>query len=151
MRYYKLDTKEIIDTKNEIPTEFWVKKNILPVITEFPKYEEGSNPVEDDGLYIESDKIREVRNKFYHVDTLEERKNKKINQLRFYIEDKFPRIEEQLSAVVSGIYPIEKENKIKESVIYWNKYIDDLKIEINLLTNVEDINSFEFRIPEDIE
>ena len=80
MKYYKIETKEIINTVNEIPVEMLEKKGLLPykkVIIQV--YDDEVKP-EDcneiiDGVYVET--IYQV----IHRKTLDEVKKDKINEL----------------------------------------------------------------------
>jgi len=81
--------------------------------------------------------------------TIEQLKEDKKEELRKYVQLKFPKTYEQMTAKIGGSYSIEKDEEIIERVRTWNKYIDDKKVEIDLLTTEQEIMDFDVLTKED--
>jgi len=148
-KYYKIVDDEIIITRHKIPEEMLEKKGLLPVRFETINLEEGvtdgvrNESVIEDGVYVT------YKTKFFHVDTLEEVKAKKIKDLRNYIIPKFPETFRQINAIL-GEYDIEKNDSIKQTVSDMRDYIDLHEPLIEALKTVEEVSDYEFRMEEDI-
>jgi len=148
MRYYKIETKEYIKTANIIPEEMLSKKGLLPVIRENINLEEGVIPKEETGFYIEKDKVRDIRVKFYHVDTLDEVKVKRIKALKQYIQPKFPDLFKQINTLL-GEYDKTKSNEIKKQVKDMRVYIQGFEDQILASTTIDDANAIDYIMEED--
>lgn len=118
MKYYKISEQKIINTVNEIPEEMLEKKGLLKykrTIIKIPDTEDYSGEV---GLII-GDICEEVIVEKYHIDTIEELKEKKISQLKSDctrdILDKYPEYK-QINAGL-GIYDDETNSEIKQYIV----------------------------------
>jgi hypothetical protein len=148
MKYYKIDTKEIINTAKTIPEELLSKKGLLPYFVEVKRYPEGTTPDEEEGVKVLSNKVVKVVNKFYHVNTLEEEKALKIKNLKKYVEPKFPELWRQINAIL-GEYDADKNQEIKDKVSELRAYIDAHETAINALDSVDDVKSYDYLMEED--
>jgi len=149
MKYYKIESEEVIITRHKIPEEMLEKKGLLPVRFETINLEEGvtdgvrNESVIEDGVYVT------YKTRFYHVDTLTEVKAKKIKDLRNYIIPKFPETFRQINAIL-GEYDVETNQAIKDMIAFLRDYIDLHEPLIEALKTIEEVSDYEFRMEEDI-
>jgi len=148
MRYYKIETEEYITTRNVIPEDMLEKKGLLLVVKERVKLEEGTTPKEESGKYIEKDKVRDVLVEFFHVDTLDEAKEKKVSALKQYISPKFPPVFKQLNTLF-GEYGVDKGNSIKKQVKDMRAYIDGYEIQILAAKDFQSLEAIDYVMEED--
>ena len=111
--FYRLDLKEVVNTRTEIPQEQWGKKNILPYRKEY------SENQEDVGLVIGETEVVET---FYKapvpVKTFDELKSEKKDSIRLECQNDIYSIyskEKQLSAALD-VYDSVKKSEIKDFV-----------------------------------
>lgn len=149
MRFRKEDGT-IINTKTDIPDNLLIKKGLKRYVLDIQSVPDTEQLPEEE---ISEDDYNYSVTQFehYHVNTFEENKTEKIISLRNYVKPKFPSFEEQLTALIGETYDKIKEDKIKQDVKNWNKYIDDFKSDIEDCATQEELDAIEYRLPEDIE
>ena len=148
-KYYNIKDEEVIQTRYKIPEEMLEKKGLLPVSFKTIRLEEGTTKGVRNEAVIEDDVYVTYKTVFYHVDTLEEVKAKKIKDLRNYIIPKFPETFRQINAIL-GEYDTEKNDSIKKQVSDMRDYIDTHEPLIEALKTIEEVSDYEFRMEEDI-
>lgn len=139
---------KIINTRKEIPEFMWKKKGLLPVIIETIEIEEGQQPLKEKGLYIEKNRVLDLRVMFYHINTLEEVKEKKIKSMRNYLSSKFPATHKQLNSAL-GIYDDIESNEIKNNIIKWRNYFNNFEEQILACEDIESVNKINYITEED--
>lgn len=149
MRVYDKRKEEIITYKQDVSDEILAKRDyILPVeriVNGYPNTEEAP---EEAGIFVEEDKVREVINKPYHVKTLDEEKEYKINALKEYVSPKFPALFKQINAM-DGEYSDEENTAILKSKSDWRKYIDNFEEQINACETIDEIKAIDYVLEED--
>lgn len=145
MRVYDKRKGKIIETETDISEELMIKKTfLLPVETKVCNYEDTETPEQEEGIYVEEDKVIEVINEFYHVETLSEAKLRRKEKLRLTIEPLFPVWFKQNNAIM-GLYSEEENQSIKDEVSKWLDYINTKEKEIDKLTSIKKVNEFEIK------
>jgi len=143
-RYY--DTRDSKIKVLNIPKELLPKKPfLLPVELNKVRIQDTEKTKEVEGIKVLKDKVIWTTIEVYHVDTLEETKEKQIQALKSYVQPKFPKEYVQRNASL-GVYSKEKNLEIINEVKKWDKYVNDFKQKIN--DSKEGI--VEFRTKEDI-
>lgn len=156
MKYIYLKTKEIIDTKTDIPSEMWERKGLLPYEIKYVTLEIGADPVKE-GFETFDDKVIETKIRWIKpkpVLTVTEYIEKKVEQSKLevtkYIEDNFSSgqqrtAESSLRDPVDAPYTPEEANGIITFCRTKVKNFINWKNHIRTLTTKEDVDSCNWR------
>jgi hypothetical protein len=147
-RYY--DTRDNKIKNLTIPEELLPKKPfLLPVEINKISIQDTETTDEVGGIKVENGIAIWTVIKKYHVDTLEETKDKKIKMVTDYYKTKMPTDEEKLNSLIGGIYDKTKEDKIKQDVKDGYKTLDDITELINNCLTIEEVEAVEYLTEED--
>ena len=150
MRYYDKRDKKIYNT-SRMTSEALAKKDfLLPVEINKINIQDTETTTEVNGIVELEDKVVWTTITKFHVDTLEEAKEKKITALKNYVAPKFPKDYKQRNASL-GVYSEEDSLKIINEVKKWDEYIDNSKILIYDCVSIKDLEALDYRTQEDIE
>ena len=148
VRYYDKRTEKVINIP-ELSKEMLIKKTfLLPVELNKISIQDTEKTTEVAGYEVLNDKVIWTVIDIFHIDTLEEVTDKKVEALKNYVKPKFPKDYKQRSAAL-GIYSQEENTRIQLEVHKWYEYIEKFEAQLLACETIKDLELVDYMTAED--